>query len=143
MELVFSLIQQVPIGDLIEVILYVIGSAFSLILLSLSISAYRKNPQKRLLYAITAFSLFGVFLTYENFEHALTFENPFADITIPASTLAILVLFFLAILKEINRSAFYCRCSLILLVRDFPLILYQKIVLWYSIYGQAKFKSVL
>jgi hypothetical protein len=52
MELVFSLIQQVPIGDLVEVILYVIGSAFSLILLSLSISAYRKNPQKRLLYGI-------------------------------------------------------------------------------------------
>lgn len=100
MELVFSLIQQVPIDDLIEIILYVIGSAFSLILLSLSISAYRKNPQKRLLYAITAFSLFGVFLTYENFEHALTFENSFADITIPASTLAILVLFFLAITKR-------------------------------------------
>ena len=100
MELVFSLIQQVPIGDLIEIILYVIGSAFSLILLSISISVYRKNPQKRLLYAITAFSLFGVFLTYENFEHSLTFENPFADITIPASTLAILVLFFLAITKR-------------------------------------------
>ena len=80
MELVFSLIQQVP--------------------LSLSISAYRKNPQKRLLYAITAFSLFGVFLTYENFEHALTFENPYADITIPASTIGILVLFFLAITKR-------------------------------------------
>jgi len=94
------LIQQVPMGDLIEIILYVIGSAFSLILLSLSISAYRKNPQKRLLHTITAFSLFGVFLTYENFEYALTFENPFADITIPASTLCILVLFFLALTKK-------------------------------------------
>jgi hypothetical protein len=52
MELVFSLIQQVPIGELVEVILYVIGSAFSLIILSLSISACRKNPQKRLLYGI-------------------------------------------------------------------------------------------
>jgi hypothetical protein len=100
MELVFSLIQQVPIGDLVEVILYVIGSAFSLILLSLSISAYRGNPQKRLLYAITAFSLFGVFLTYENFEHAFTIDNPFADIIIPSSTLAILVLFFLAVTKR-------------------------------------------
>ena len=100
MGLIFSMIQQVPIGDLIEIILYVIGSAFSLILLSLSISAYKKNPQKRLLYAIIAFSLFGVFLTYENFEHALTFENPFADITIPASTIGILVLFFLAITKR-------------------------------------------
>ena len=100
MELVFSLIQQVPIGELVEVILYVIGSAFSLILLSLSISAYRKNHQKRLLYAITAFSLFGVFLTYENFEHAFTLDNPFADIIIPSSTLAILVLFFLAVTKR-------------------------------------------
>jgi hypothetical protein len=100
MGLIFSLIQQVPISDLIEIILYVIGSAFSLILLSLSISAYRKNPQKRLLYAITAFSLFGVFLIYENFEHALTLDNPFADVIIPASTLAILVLFFLAITKR-------------------------------------------
>jgi len=100
MGLIFSMIQQVPIGDLIEIILYVIGSAFSLILLSLSISAYRKNPQRRLSYAITAFSLFGVFLIYENFEHALTFDNPFADIIIPSSTLAILVLFFLAITKR-------------------------------------------
>jgi len=100
MGLILSLIQQVPISDLIEFILYVIGSAFSLILLSLSISAYRKNPQRRLSYAITAFSLFGVFLIYENFEHALTFDNPFADIIIPSSTLAILVLFFLAITKR-------------------------------------------
>src|SRR6185436_7257452 len=100
MGLIFSMIQQVPIGDLIEVILYVIGSAFSLILLSLSISAYRKNPQKRLLYAISAFSLFGVFLTYENFEHAFALDNPFTDIIIPSSTLAILVLFFLAITRR-------------------------------------------
>ena len=100
MELVFSLIQQVPTDDLFEIILYLMGSLFSLILLSLSISAYRKNPQKRLLYAITAFSLFGVFLIYENFEHAFTLDNPFADIIIPSSTLAILVLFFLAITKR-------------------------------------------
>lgn len=100
MGLVSSLIQQVLIGDLIEIILYVIGAAFSLILLSLSISAYRKNPQKKLLYAITAFSLFGVFLTYENFEHAFTLDNPFTDIIIPLSTLAILILFFLAVTKR-------------------------------------------
>lgn len=100
MELVFSPIQQVPIDDLFETILYIIGSAFSLILLSLSISAYRKNPQKRLIYAITAFSLFGVFLTYENFEHALSLDTPFTDIIIPSSTLAILILFFLAVIKR-------------------------------------------
>jgi chromate transport protein ChrA len=100
MQLVFSLIQQVPITELIEVILYVIGTAFSLILLSLSISAYRKNPQKRLLYAIAAFSLFGVFLSYENFEHAFAIDNPFADIIIPSSTVTILILFFLAITKR-------------------------------------------
>jgi uncharacterized membrane protein len=100
MELVFSLIQQVPIDDLFETILYIIGSAFSLILLSLSISAYRKNPQKRLIYAITAFSLFGAFLTYENIEHALSLDNPFTDIIIPSSTLAILILFFLAVIKR-------------------------------------------
>jgi len=39
-------------------------------------------------------------LIYENFEHALTLDNPFADVIIPASTLAILVLFFLAITKR-------------------------------------------
>jgi len=100
MELAFSLIQQVPTDDLFEIILYLMGSLFSLILLSLSISAYRKHPQKRLLYAITAFALFGVFLTYENFEHAFTLDNPFADIIIPSSTLAILVLFFLAVTKR-------------------------------------------
>jgi len=62
------LIQQVPVGNLVEIILYVIGFAFSLILISLSISAYRKNPQKKLIYAIAAFSIFGFFLIYENFD---------------------------------------------------------------------------
>jgi hypothetical protein len=97
---VFSLIQQVPVANLVEIILYVIGSAFSLILISLSVSAYRKNPQKKLIYAIAAFSLFGLFLIYENFEHAFSLDNPFTEIIIPLTTLAVLVLFFLAITKR-------------------------------------------
>jgi hypothetical protein len=39
-------------------------------------------------------------LIYENFEHAFSLDNPFTEIIIPLITLAILVLFFLAIIKR-------------------------------------------
>lgn len=86
--------------DLMESILYVAGAIFAIILIGLSISAYRNTGLKKLLYAMVAFSLFGIFLFYEYLEHSIAFENPFADIILPSMCLSILVLFFLAIVKK-------------------------------------------
>jgi hypothetical protein len=58
MEVTFLLIQQIPINELVEIFLYAAGAAFSLILVSLSISVYTKSDMKKLKYAIGAFSLF-------------------------------------------------------------------------------------
>jgi hypothetical protein len=94
------LIHQIPISDLIEILLYVLGSILSVILVKLSVSAYLKSGLKRLRYAIFAFSLFCGFLIYENLEHLFSIDNPFTDIIIPSTGLAILVFFFLAVIKR-------------------------------------------
>ena len=99
MFIIGPLIHQIPISDLIEILLYVLGSVLSVVLVALSISAYLKSGLKRLRYAILAFSLFCGFLIYENLEHLFSFDNPFTDIIIPSTGLAILVLFFLAVIK--------------------------------------------
>ncbi|HJY11080.1 MAG TPA: hypothetical protein VJ250_09015, partial [Nitrososphaeraceae archaeon] len=59
------LILQIPIIELTESILYIVGTIFAAILIALSISAYRNTQLKKLLYAIVAFLLFGIFLFYE------------------------------------------------------------------------------
>ena len=58
MEVTFLLIQQIPINELVEIFLYAAAAAFSLILVSLSISVYTKSDMKKLKYAIRAFCLF-------------------------------------------------------------------------------------
>lgn len=94
------LILQIPIIELTESILYIVGTIFAAILIALSISAYRNTQLKKLLYAIVAFLLFGIFLFYEFLEHTISFENPFGEIIIPLMGVSILVLFFLAIVKK-------------------------------------------
>ena len=99
MFIIGPLIHQIPISDLIEILLYVLGSVLSVVLVALSISAHLNSVLKRLRYAILAFSLFCGFLIYENLEHLFSFDNPFTDIIIPSTGLAILVFFFLAVVK--------------------------------------------
>ena len=86
--------------DLVESLIYVIGTIFAAILIALSISAYRNTHLRKLLYASLAFLLFGVFLFYEYLEHSIPLDNPFADIILPSMALSILVLFFLAIVNK-------------------------------------------
>jgi peptidoglycan/LPS O-acetylase OafA/YrhL len=88
------------IFDLVESLLYVAGTIFAAILIALSISAYRNTHLRKLLYAIIAFLLFGIFLFYEYLEHAIPLDNPFTDIILPSMALSILVLFFLAIVNK-------------------------------------------
>ena len=74
---------------------------FSLILFALSITAYRNTGIKKILFAAAAFGLFAVQLLVDALEDSLEFipENV-ADILVPFITLAILILFFVAIVKK-------------------------------------------
>ena len=94
------LTTETPFLELVESILYIIGTIFAAILIALSISAYRNTKLRKLLYAIVAFLLFGIFLSYEFLEHSMSLENTFTEIVIPFMGLSILVLFFMAIVNK-------------------------------------------
>jgi len=97
-----SLLLQVELIDTVEGVIYLSSTVLSLLLLALSISAYRNTGIKKILYAIVAFGLFAFFLLYEYLEHTFkkSFNTPYTDIIIPSMSLAILVLFFLAIIRK-------------------------------------------
>jgi hypothetical protein len=81
-------------------------AAFSLLLLGLSISAYRKTALKGIIYAAIAFGLFAAQLFFDYLEDAVEgWEQPFNDVIFYAMTLAILVLFFLAIIRKSRQGA--------------------------------------
>ncbi|HZO11303.1 MAG TPA: hypothetical protein VFB48_04225 [Nitrososphaeraceae archaeon] len=100
MQIIGLLIQQILINDVIEMSLYAMATLFSAILTALSISAYRKSGIQKLKYAVAAFALFCGFLIYEILEQLLSLDNPFTDIIIPSSALAILIFFFMAVIKK-------------------------------------------
>jgi len=76
-------------------------AAFSLLLLGLSISAYRKTALKGIIYAAVAFGLFAAQLFFDYLEDAVkSLEQPFNDVIFYSMTLAILVLFFLAVIRR-------------------------------------------
>ena len=76
-------------------------AAFSLLLLGLSISAYKKTALKRILYAAVAFGLFAIQMFFDYLEDAVEgFDTAYSDIIFYGITLAILVLFFLAIVRK-------------------------------------------
>jgi len=76
-------------------------AAFSLLLLGLSVSAYRKTHLKRLVYAAIAFGLFALQMLVDYLEDAVpAFDTPYSDMIFFGITLAILVLFFVAIVRR-------------------------------------------
>jgi hypothetical protein len=76
-------------------------TAFSVLLLALSISAYRRTRLKAIVYAAVAFGLFAVQIFFDYLEDAVEgFETPYNDIIFLGITLAILVLFFIAIVRR-------------------------------------------
>ncbi|HLG36866.1 MAG TPA: hypothetical protein VI338_01925 [Nitrososphaera sp.] len=86
-----------PIVQLIKIGI----GAFSLLLLGLSISAYKKTALKGIIYAAVAFGLFAVQLFFDYLEDAIVgWEQPYNDVIFYAMTLGILVLFFLALIKR-------------------------------------------
>jgi hypothetical protein len=72
----------------------------SLLLLALSISAYQKTGLKQIKYAIIIFALFAIQLFFDFLENTFsTLDIPEGDIIFSSLTLAILVLFFFAIVS--------------------------------------------
>jgi hypothetical protein len=99
-ELGVGPIEVDPYGPVVQVIKVGIA-AFSLLLLGLSISAYRKTALKGIIYAAIAFGLFAAQLFFDYLEDAVEgWEQPYNDVIYYAMTLAILVLFFLAIVRR-------------------------------------------
>lgn len=74
---------------------------FSVILFALSITAYRNTGIKKILFAAAAFALFAIQLFVDSIEDYLGFFGEDAtDILVALITLAILVLFFMAIVRK-------------------------------------------
>jgi hypothetical protein len=88
----------------VEQIIKIAIAAFSALLLGLSISAYRKTALKGIIYAAIAFGLFAVQLLFDYAEDAVEgWEQPYNDVIFYTMTLAILVLFFMAVVRR-NRT---------------------------------------
>jgi hypothetical protein len=86
-----------PIAQAIKIAI----AAFSLLLLGLSISAYKKTALRRILYAAVAFGLFAIQMFFDYLEDAVrAFETAYTDVIFFGITLAILVLFFMAIVRK-------------------------------------------
>lgn len=90
--------------DNIESIILAATGVFSLLLLALSILAYKRTGIKKIIFAAIAFSLFAIQLILESLEESLGIleDPPIGDILSSSLTLAILVLFFLAIVRKSN-----------------------------------------
>jgi hypothetical protein len=72
-------------------------AAFSILLAGLSVYAYKRTAIKGIIYAAVAFGLFAAQMLFEYLEDEVGFDAPFNDIIFLGMTLAILILFFLAI----------------------------------------------
>jgi hypothetical protein len=100
--IVFSgLFLQTELFEGIDGLIQTITGIFSILLLALSISAYRRTGLKKLIYAAIAFALFGIQLLFESLEDTFeVLDTGYSSIIISSMTLAILVLFFLAIVQK-------------------------------------------
>lgn len=96
----FSVISEIDSFERLENGIAIGIAIFSLLLLALSVTAFKKTGLKVTIYAIIIFALFAIqqFLEYLE-EIFITLDTPINDVIISSMTLAILVLFFLAIVR--------------------------------------------
>ncbi len=100
LTVLFSVISQIDSFEGLENAIALGITVISLLLLALSITAYRKTRLRVTIYAIIIFALFAIqqFIDYlDNVIPAL--DNPITDVVISSLTLTILALFFLAIVR--------------------------------------------
>jgi hypothetical protein len=92
---------EIEEAESVENILKLSIGAFSLLLLGLSVSAYRKTGLRKVIYAAIAFAIFAIQLFFDFMEDTVeSFDTPYNDIVYYAMTLTILVLFFVAIVRR-------------------------------------------
>jgi hypothetical protein len=100
LTILFSIILEIEPFEGLENAVALAIVIFSLLLLALSITAYRKTGLRFTIYAIIIFALFAIQQTIEFLEDIFSsLDTPITDVTISSLTLAILVLFFLAIVR--------------------------------------------
>lgn len=100
LTVLFSGISQIDSFEGLENAIALGITVISLLLLALSVTAYRKTRLRVTIYAIIIFTLFAIqqFIDYlDNIIVAL--DNPITDVVVSSLTLTILTLFFLAIVR--------------------------------------------
>ncbi|MGA7368991.1 MAG: hypothetical protein WBX01_07675 [Nitrososphaeraceae archaeon] len=104
LPIMFSgLLLQTDLFDGIESAIQAATGILAILLLALSISAYRRTGLKKIIYAATAFALFAIQLIFESLEDTFeVLDTSYGSVITSSMTLAILVLFFLAIVQK-NR----------------------------------------
>ncbi|MGB7961191.1 MAG: hypothetical protein WCF46_14995 [Nitrososphaeraceae archaeon] len=96
-----GLFLQIELFEGIDGLIHTVTGVFSILLLALSISAYKKTGLKKINYAAIAFALFGIQLLIQSLEDTIeVFDTGYTSLIISSMTLAILVLFFLAIVQR-------------------------------------------
>ena len=97
----FGLFLVAITPEVVEGIIKAAIVIFAILLLAVSLSAYRRLKVKKMAYAAGAFSLFAIQLLYEYFEQSYhLLDMPYPEIVLASMTLGTLVLFFIAILKK-------------------------------------------
>jgi hypothetical protein len=95
-----QVIEAEPYEPIEQAIKIGIG-VFSVLLLGLCLSAYKKTQLRRIIYAPIAFGLFAVQMFFEYLGDTVkAIESPFNDLILSAMTLAIVALFFIAIVRR-------------------------------------------
>lgn len=95
-----SVISQISSYEGLESVIALGITAISLLLLALSVTAYRKTHLKVTIIAIIIFALFAIqqFMDYLD-DIFVELDIPATDVVISSITLAILALFFIAIVR--------------------------------------------
>jgi hypothetical protein len=100
LNIFFPFIHQAEPFEGIENIVALGVGIMSILLLALSITAYRKTRLQLTIYAIIIFAIFAIQQFIDYLDDILTvLDVPITDIIISSLTLAILILFFLAIVR--------------------------------------------
>ena len=102
LQIMFSgLLLQTEFFDSIESAIQAATGIFSILLLALSISSYRRTGFNKIKYSAAAFALFAVQLLFESLEDTFeVLDTGYGSVLASSMTLAILVLFFLAIVQK-------------------------------------------
>ena len=100
LTILFSVFLQIDEFEGVENGIALGIAIFSILLLALSMTAFKKTGLKVTIYAIIIFALFAIQQILEYLgDIFITLDTPITDVIISSMTLAILVLFFLAIVR--------------------------------------------